>query len=300
MLKMLAVRLGVAVLLSVLGLAAARADALTDLNDSFRATYAETRTGVLSRTAPVIVVAFESLVLIDGGTRRQEGFTPPLYHRLKAVAHLVFAVQLLLDERLTPGPLGAAQRTRLEELAARAAAADTALASFGFSPAQVERQRTLIAGARTMIAQALASGRPNVAALEAWLRPLVPLIVANVDDAAQAQLEGLHALVTRWRGELGPEAWARVDVVVLTVRQARVGNLQYAYFRRLLGPEAVGRRLIFAESVFNVDPAVTLLGTILTDRVAARAFFADELRMERDLLSDAAARIVEQLLPNQP
>ena len=58
------------------------------------------------------------------------------------------------------------------------------------------------------------------------------------------------------------------------------------------------RRLIFAESVFSVDPAVTLLGTILTDRVAADAFFGDQLRMERDLLSDAAARIVERLLPN--
>jgi hypothetical protein len=298
MLRLSALRMSAAALLCVLAAAAARADALGDLNDSFRATYAETRAGVLSRTAPVIVVAFEQLVLIDGATRRQEGFTPPLYHRLKAVAHLMFAVQLLLDERLTPGPLGAAQRARLEELATRAAAADAALPSFGFSPAQVARQHALIAAARTMIAQALASGRPSVAALETWLRPLLPQIMANVDDAAQAQLEGLHALVTRWRGELGPEAWARVDVVVLTVRQARVGNLQYAYFRRLLGPEAVGRRLIFAESVFEVDPAVALLGTILTDRVAARAFFADELRMERDLLSDAAVRIVEQMLPN--
>ena len=298
MLGPITIRVAVSALLFMLGAAPARADALTDLNDSFRAAYAETRTGVLSRTAPVIVVAFESLVLIDGGTRREEGFTPPLYHRLKAVAHLVFAVQLLLDERLTPGPLGAATRARLEELAARAGAADAALASFGFTPAQVERQRALIAGARTMIARALASGRPGPAALEAWLRPLVPLVMANADDAASAQLEGLHALVSRWRGELGAEAWARVDVVVLTVRQARVGNLQYAYFRRLLGPEAVGRRLIFAESVFTVDPAVTLLGTILTDRVAADAFFGDQLRMERDLLSDAAARIVERLLPN--
>lgn len=297
MLASITIRVATA-LLCMFAAAPAHADALTDLNDSFRATYAETRTGVLSRTAPVIVVAFESLVLIDGGTRREEGFTPPLYHRLKAMAHLVFAVQLLLDERLMPGPIGAATRARLAELASRAAAADMALGTFGFTPAQVERQRALIAGARTMIAQALASGRPGTAALEAWLRPLVPLIMANVDDAATAQLEGLHALVSRWRGELGAEAWARVDVVVLTVRQARVGNLQYAYFRRLLGPEAVGRRLIFAESVFTVDPAVTLLGTILTDRVAAQAFFADELRMERDLLSDAAARIVERLLPN--
>jgi hypothetical protein len=298
MLKSLAIRLGTVVLLAALGFAVARADALTDLNDSFRATYAETRTGVLSRTTPVIVVAFERLVLIDGATRREEGFTPPLYHRLKAVAHLVFAVQLLLDERLGAGPLGDAQRARLEEIAARAVAADAALADFGFTPAQVERQRALISGARSMIARALASGRPNAAALQAWLRPLVPLVMANVDDAAEAQLAGLHALVQRWRGELGPEAWAKVDVVVLTVRQARVGNLQFAYFRRLLGPEAVGRRLIFAESVFGVDPAVTLLGTILTDRVAANAFFGDELRMERDLLSDAAARIVERLLPN--
>jgi hypothetical protein len=298
MLGSITMRLGTAALLCALAVAGARADALTDLNDSFRATYADTRSGVLSRSAPTIIVAFEALVLIDGPTRREEGFTPLLYHRLKAVSHLVFSVQLLLDERLAPGPLSDAARARLAELAARGAAADAALGSFGFTPVQVERQRALIVAARTMIAEALASGRPSVAALEAWLHPLMPALMANVEDAATAQLETLHALVTRWRAELGAEKWTRVNVVVLTVRQARAGNLQYAYFARALGQDAVDRRLVFAESVFSVDPAVTLLGTILVDRVVARAFFADEQRMERDLLSDAAARIVQRLLPN--
>jgi len=297
-LRVLALRLAATVLLGALPVAAARADALTDLNDGFRAIYAETRAGVLSRSAPIIVVAFESLVLIDGATRREEGFTPVLYHRLKAVAHMVFAVELLLDERLAPGPLSEAARARLADLDARAAAAQAALATFGFTPEQHERQRALIGAARTMIAQARTSGRPDGAELQAWLRPLVPAVMANVEDAAAAQLEGLHALTTRWRAELGPEAWARVSIMVLAVRQARAGNLQYAYFARLLGREAVERRVIFAENVFSVDPAVTLLGTILTDRVAAQAFFDEELRLERDALPDAAARVVERLLPN--
>jgi hypothetical protein len=276
----------------------ARADALGDLNDSFRRAYADTRGRVLARTGPVIVVAFETLALVDGATRREEGFTPRIYHDLKTISHLVFAVQLLLDERLDPGPLTGAARERLGELAARAAAVEATLDTLGFSPPQAERARRLIASARAMIDRALAAGRPDAAALEAWLRPLVPAILENVDDAAAAQLEGLHALATRWRAELGQAAWARLNVIVLTVRQARSGNLQHAYFARLLGPDAVDRRLIFAESVFTVDPALALLGTILTDRVAGAAFFGDTLSMERDLLADAAARHIMRLLPN--
>ncbi|MBL8835364.1 MAG: hypothetical protein JNL66_03920 [Alphaproteobacteria bacterium] len=273
----------------------ARADALSELNDSFRRAYADTRAGVLAQTAPVIVCAFESLVLIDGATRREEGFTPRLYHDLKAVAHLVFAVQLLVDPALGAGPLSPASRARLEELAVRSRAVAAGLDGFGFTPAQAERQRALIAGAQAMIARALANGRPSPAELLAWLRPLVPAVMANVDDAAAAQLDGLHAVMQRWRASLGAEQWARLNVVVLGVRQARRGNLQYAYFERLLGADAVERRLIYAESVFAVDPALALLGTILTDRPAGAAFFDDPLRMERDLLADAAQRHIARL-----
>lgn len=285
----------VVVLLSLAVAVPARADALGDLNDAFRRAYADTRAGVLARAAPVIVCAFESLVLIDGATRREEGFTPRLYHDLKAVAHLVFAVQLLVDPALADGPLSAAARARLEELAARARAVEAALPSFGFTAAQIERQRVLIAGAQAMIAQALANGRPTPDGLLAWLRPLVPAVMANVDEAAAAQLDGLHALATRWRAAMGAERWAQLTVVVLGVRQARRDNLQYAYFARSLGPAAVERNLIYAESVFAVDPALALLGTIVTDRAAGAAFFDDPLRMERDLLGDAAARHIARL-----
>ena len=290
----------VAMTFPLMGLTAAtaRADALTDLNDAFRRAYADTRTGMLAANGPIIVCAFESLVLIDGGVRREEGFTPRLYHDLKAVAHLVFAVQLLLDPRYDAGPLSAAARARLEELAQRARAVEAGLDGFGFTPVQRERQRALIAGALAMIERALASGRPPQEAFSAWLAGLVPAVMANVEDAAAAQLDGMHALATRWRSQLGPEKWSRLNVVVLGVRQARRDNLQFAYFVRLLGTDAVDRRLIYAESVFSVDPALSLLGTILTDRVAGTAFFGDPLRMERDLLADAAARRIAQLFGN--
>jgi hypothetical protein len=65
----------------------------------------------------------------------------------------------------------------------------------------------------------------------------------------------------------------------------------------VLGPAADKKRLIYAESVFDETKALELLGTILLDRAIGVAFFDQEYRMERDLLSDATTEYLPVLLP---
>ena len=84
-------------------------------------------------------------------------------------------------------------------------------------------------------------------------------------------------------------------MVNLVPRQARAGNLQYTYFRRLMGTAAENRRLYTAENVFSDKGGRRLLGTILLDRAASVAFFGDAARLERDFLSDAAAAHVARM-----
>jgi len=125
-----------------------------------------------------------------------------------------------------------------------------------------------------------------------------PLVLASAEAAAKAQLDGLHALVTKWRQELGP-AWSHADVVVLGPKQPRPGNVQYEYFKRAMGRGAEGKRLWYAEGVFDRDGGLTLLGTILLDRGASIAFFADPARLERDLLADGAQKHLNKLFPRR-
>ncbi|MGH7006120.1 MAG: hypothetical protein ACREIP_19425, partial [Alphaproteobacteria bacterium] len=168
----------------------------------------------------------------------------------------------------------------------------------GWTPEQLRLHKSIVAASAKFIEKIGAAGQVSDDELTAYTRAMRPLVLASADAAARVQLDGLHALVTKWRQELGPR-WSHVDVVVLGPRQPRAGNLQYAYFRRAMGPGAEGRRLWYAEGVFDKDGGLNLFGTILVDRGASIAFFGDPVRLERDLLADGAARHLERLFPRR-
>jgi hypothetical protein len=71
---------------------------------------------------------------------------------------------------------------------------------------------------------------------------------------------------------------------------ARDREIAMQYFTRLLGEATEGHRLIFAEGLFEEPKALDLLGTHLLDGAASTAFFGDEMRLHRDLLSDGATK----------
>ncbi|MCK6451572.1 MAG: hypothetical protein L6R19_12065 [Alphaproteobacteria bacterium] len=129
---------------------------------------------------------------------------------------------------------------------------------------------------------------PSADALDAYAGALGPLLLANATDAARAQLDGLHAPVQRWRARMADEEWRRLFVLVMGGRQPREGNLAFSYFVQAMGPQAAGRRLIYAENLRTPEDALALLATIVVDRRVGTAFFDDDTRMERDLLADAA------------
>ncbi len=80
----------------------------------------------------------------------------------------------------------------------------------------------------------------------------------------------------------------------------RKDNLAVQYFARLLGETGEGRRIIYAEAIFDEHRALNLLGTHLLDREIAASFFDDPLRMNRDLLGDAAAEYLRTLKIDSP
>jgi hypothetical protein len=127
------------------------------------------------------------------------------------------------------------------------------------------------------------------AALAGFGRAIAPLMLANGSDAARLQLDGLHAAFEPWRQQLSPEEWQRLYVLVLGSRMPREGNLQFSYFAFALGKAALDQqRLVYTEGVTNPAAATQLLATMVMDRGLAETFFDDRLRMDRDLLADAA------------
>ena len=268
--------------------------ALKHLNSAFRTAYKAERSTLLQHRGPIIVVAFDDLVLLRGGKTLRTGFTPAIYHEAKAIAHIPLTLYVWFQSR-AGSPLSPAFRTRLADYRSRVVSADASLTGRpGWTDAILAPHRAITKAALAFIDDAARSGQVSAKTLADFSCRMRPYVLASADVAGRAQLDGLHALMGKWRGMLGAD-WGRTRVVVLTPRQPRAGNLQYAYFLRLMGRGAVNKRLFFAENIFAPDGARNLLGTIELDRRASVAFFGDPLRLERDLLADVAKRHVKRL-----
>ena len=272
-------------------------DALGALNAEFRRAYAESRDRMLAAADPVLVVGNDTAVLIRaGGTREEAEVNAPLYHTLKTVAHIPLAIQVALT-----GVDGALDSERRATLDALRRLIPPALESFGehaLAPDLAARQQRIVDQSLAFLDGALARGESRDAELRSFVRGVAPDVSANVGDATRAQLDALHASVSRWRAGMSPQEWDRLHVVVIGAHMPREGSVMVQYFSRLLREPNEGSRIVYAESLWNEDAALDLLGTHLLDARIGDAFFAEPLRMHRDLLADDARAYLEVLLPD--
>src|SRR5262245_58096602 len=115
------------------------ADPLLEMNKDFRRTYAQTRAELLARSGPVLVVRGDDLVLIRGRKRTEVRAVPPVYHTLKAVAHVPLTVHVLLAAQ-GDAPIPAARLAELSAYRRRVAEAGKSLKGRGLSAEIRERQ----------------------------------------------------------------------------------------------------------------------------------------------------------------
>jgi hypothetical protein len=159
------------------------------------------------------------------------------------------------------------------------------------------RQLRILDASATFLDDVLARGSVRPGAVSAFARDVTPLVMANATEATRAQLDRLHAQVGSWRSTITPAEWSRLHVVVIGPHMPRQGEVSTQYFLRLLGEPEEGRRVIYAESQWEVPQALELLATHELDGAVGEAFFGEALRMHRDLLSDAAREYLPALLP---
>jgi hypothetical protein len=278
---------------------AAPVDPAVALNTVARAAYRRAREEALARSGPVILVEGDNLVLRYGISRTEVRFTPEAYHTLKSVTHVPLGIYALLAFA-ADGPLDAARVYDLKQFRAAIAGMAQGLQPGKLTSAQRERQLQLLGQCEAFFNGVIKEPRQERANLEAFLKEVRPLVDANTEDAARIQLDGLHKQVGLWREKLTEEEWNRLRVVVMGSQLPRKDNLAVQYFARLLGEEGEGKRIVYAEALFDEGKALDLLGTRLLDTRIGDAFFADPLRMHRDLLGDAARKYLAQLFEKGP
>lgn len=277
------------------GQVAPAADPLIRLNQGFRAAYRDARARTLAGVRPVILLQGSTATLLSERGRVDVDVDPPVYHSLKAVAHIPLAIYVMLAH--VEGPIEAGTIQTLSGFRELIAAARASLAARDELAAERSRQETIVRESLDYLDSVLQSRSVRRDDLTAFARRLAPLVMANVADAARAQLARLHATVTGWREHLSREEWDRLRVVIVGSHMPRESEATTQYFSRLLGEPVEGRRIVYAESLWDEARALDLLGTHVLDSDIGEAFFGEAMRMHRDVLSDAARDYLPTLLP---
>ncbi len=272
---------------------------LDPLNDGFHAEYGRARDSA-AREGPVLVLIGDELTLVRGDASappRTSTVARRVFHAVKSIAHVPTAVFVVL-RRARGGD--AQRRDEAEQALGRIATlVDAALGTLADDvpdPAAQRECREMLERSRDFVQQALRTQLAiDEATLETFAFALGPAMLSLIDFSTREQLAGLDASAREVFATLTAAERSALHVVVAGNHQARARSLGMQYFERVLLGETrdVEERVTYAEAVDTVAAAVELVGTQRLDRVMARAFFGDEMRMQRDLLGDAAARILD-------
>ena len=269
--------------------------ALTELNNAFRAAYADARNRVLKSSGPTLIVNGDRFSLLRRGQRLEANAGTPIYDPVKTIAHIPLAIYVTL----TPGD-GGLEDDRLATLAGLRKLippAEVSRDAVKLPAATLACQKRIVAASLAFLDDVTRRRRFERSGLLEFTRNMAPLVMENVTDATRAQLDATHARVSAWRRDLSPEEWNRLQVVIIGPHMPRQDLVVTQYFLRLLHEPAEGRRVVYAESLWEEPQALDLLGTHLLDGSVGEAFFGDYMRMHRDLLGDAAGQYLPRLLP---
>jgi hypothetical protein len=269
--------------------------ALTALNNAFRAAYADARERVLASSGPTLIVNGDTFTLLRDGRRIEANTGTAIYDPVKTIAHIPLAIYVTL----TPGD-GALDENRLKTLAGLRELIPPAQASLDavkLPAATLARQKQIVTASLAFLKDVAGSRKFVRSSLLSFTRDMAPLVMQNVTEATRAQLDAIHAQVSVWRRDLSPKEWSALHVVIIGPHMPRQDLVVTQYFLRLLHEPGEGRRVVYAESLWEEPKALDLLGTHLLDGSVGEAFFGDYLRMHRDLLGDAATQYLPHLLP---
>jgi hypothetical protein len=276
------------------GIPAEENDPLVTLNNAMRAEYSRAKVRGLSKIGPLILIEGTNAVLLQNGIRTEAEILPPIYQALKAVAHIPFAVFLMFDQSDFQ-PLSDTRVSEICDYRNLIEDAGKTLSIRGFSDAQLQRQREIIGASLRFLDDTIEKRQVAKQQLDDFARKMSPMLLANVDEATRAELNALHSHVMEWSQKLSEEEWNKLHVLIMSAHMPRDRELTVQYFERALNEPFEGRRIVYAEGLYEETKAMDLLGTHIIDGSTGEAFFGDFMRMHRDLLSDAAAAYIQTL-----
>lgn len=273
---------------------------LNSFNQLFSNAYKDARAYLIKKIDPLIITTGDILILKH---RRQQTFFPiniALYHNLKCVAHIPFAIFLHLfkieaNSRHVSSNELTTIKSYLQEI--RTVRRSLSISDFSSNNDILQTQYEIIDLSIKYLRSLIQNKRLNISEFNEFCSKATALFTNNMGYAVAAQLDRIHSVVYPVYTKLFNETERNtVQILILGPKTPRDGFVIQQYFETLLGVERIeGKRLLYAENIFNQQVALDILGSWLLDAHAARTFFHDETRLHRDLLKDEAMLYIQKL-----
>ena len=286
--------------------AAASGDPLSDLDQTFQATYAkaadQTLVGLRS-SAPVLVNAFGQIAFYRPGVSDPEIFTMDsgLFQEASAVAH----APVTFDAELLPYGLGGLDRARRDWLAHYQASLEKAdeevMHRPDLPPDLRAAQHDILIKVGKAVRQARRTRQVDQRALDELGAAVRADIQLSLRAAAASQLSQFRAQIEQWKTAFPNLAWNRAVVVVVAGHQPRNKQLQRQFFDWLLRDDPARQdRVVYAETLDRTPPldqrpaseAMLLLSKVMLDKALAGSILNDPSALQSDALGPAATEII--------
>ncbi|WNI23777.1 hypothetical protein [Streptomyces sp. ITFR-16] len=298
-------------------------DAIRNVNAAMRTNYAALKSQLIKELSPVVVVQNNAVggrfTLIHEGKQIETVDPVPEYFELaKSLAHIPLGVYSVIApylsdqvpnipnaERIDPHDLdmivfkAPGDQGWITPLNAYRATLNTAFTKLVTAnlPADLETScGTILREAMAFIDASVKARTFDMVSFNKFAATVYPAIRVNMTFAATAQINGLEALMKRWRALIGEKAWSDLYVTVLSIWTTADLNQASIIIRRTMNQAKVDTHLIDLPTVETPsDPifvALDNLARIVQDNIAAEMVFntdlkvADALKGEEDLLSD--------------
>lgn len=269
-------------------------DPISELNGVCREIYANAHSHILLEQTPIVYVTGNQLILIRDGHRIEGTIVHHNYHDLKTFAHVPMAVYLCMSP-YGEGALSEEQIESLMKLQSMLNRVQSAISEQIEDVDLAKRQQIMLQSCSQFIHQSIANRAFTEQGLQQLIKNCLPQIRENVRLAVRIRIDNYHNQMMAWKEILTDTEWSQLNVVISGATMPRKNSLAVQYFARLLRTPGEGKRIIYAESIFDEQGALKLLGTHLLDSEIGRDFFGNPWRMHRDLLGVEAALYLDEL-----
>ena len=265
---------------------------LERLNSGYRALYREHGQEVLEALPLVLVVQNHTITAVRGSHRRLYPVPLQRYNEARAIVHAALGFHGLMN-RLAAEPADA-NWTRAEHFLRDLEQTRALVNRSTLSSMEQKHALEILGVLRDASQEALAARAVTGATVSASLKHIEPMLSALSTSVGRAHAQAMLAVLERVQEDATEQEWKQVMVVVTGPMTPRRNNLETAIVASAIGPEHLGRRIFYAENIFDVDGALSYLRTLVVDSELSTNVFGVPQRMWEDLFAPVSRELVNE------